>query len=149
MRIVRCKCTLGHSWKAKIFERAIEKAGCKVCEAEYQSVFPKLAVMFYAQQRKLRVLTDTSDVIGLPIKIYIPDEKLSIETGSQAQEIEELKSYLCKKRGIKLLKIPYKAGSGETDYAKKIMKAFRSIHIIIASDEREDTEFIRERFFEW
>ena len=42
------KCSLGHSWKAKIAERTIEKTGCKVCEKEYLSTFPKLAVMFYA-----------------------------------------------------------------------------------------------------
>lgn len=47
------------------------------------------------------------------------------------------------------MKIPYKIGSGEADYAKKIKRAFRSVHIFITSDECEDTEFIRERFFEW
>lgn len=124
MRSVWWKCPLGHSWKAKISERTIGKAGCKVCEAEYQSIFPKLVVMFYAQQKKLRVLTDTSDIIGLPIEIYIPDEKLAIETGRQTQEIEELRKYLCQKREIKLLNIPYKVGSGEADYAEKIKRAF-------------------------
>lgn len=149
MRSVWWKCPLGHSWKAKISERTIGKAGCKICEADYQSIFPKLVVMFYAQQKKLRVLTDTSDIIGLPIEIYIPDEKLAIETGRQTQEIEELRKYLCQKREIKLLNIPYKVGSGEADYAEKIKRAFRSVHIFITSDECEDTEFIRERFFEW
>lgn len=37
MQSVWWKCSLGHSWKAKISERTIEKAGCKVCEAEYIS----------------------------------------------------------------------------------------------------------------
>ena len=46
MKSVWWKCSLGHSWKAKISERAIEGKGCKVCEKDYLTVFPKLAVMY-------------------------------------------------------------------------------------------------------
>ncbi len=48
MRSVWWKCSLGHSWKAKVSERTIEEKGCKVCEKNYLTVFPKLAVMYYA-----------------------------------------------------------------------------------------------------
>lgn len=143
------KCSLGHSWKAKVSERTIEKLECKVCEAEYQSVFPKLLVMYYTQQKNLRILIDTSDVIGLPIEIYIPDEKLALETSNHRQEVEQLKRYLCQKRGIKFLKIPYKDGSGEADFAERIKRVFRSVHVFILSDEFEDVKFIRKSFFEW
>lgn len=41
MKSVWWKCSLGHSWKGKISERAVERVRCKVCEKEYQSVFPQ------------------------------------------------------------------------------------------------------------
>ena len=42
------KCSLGHSWKAKISDRTILKGKCTVCESQYRSVFPGLAVAYYA-----------------------------------------------------------------------------------------------------
>jgi len=143
------KCSLGHSWKAKIAERTIEKTGCKVCEREYLSVFPKLAVMFYAGQKQLRVRSDCAEVLGIPLEMYIPEEKVAIETFYAQEKIEMLKEHLCEKRSIKLLKIPYKVGDNEVEFAGKIKKALRSVHIFITSDERQDTEFIRQRFYEW
>lgn len=143
------KCFFGHSWKAKIVERTIEKIGCKVCEREYLSVFPKLAVMFYAGQKQLRVRSDYAEIIGIPLEMYIPEEKVAIETFSSQEKLEILKEHLCEKRSIKLLKIPYKVGDNEVEFAGKIKKALRSVHIFITSDERQDTEFIRKRFYEW
>lgn len=149
MKSVWWKCSLGHSWKAKIYERAIEEKGCPVCEREYLTAFPKLAVMFYAGMKKLSVQTDYDEVIGIPLEIYIPEEKVAIETCNGTEKIESLKGHLCKKRNIRLLKVPYKVGDDEIEFAGKIKKAFRSIHIFITSDEAKDAEFIRKRFFEW
>ena len=79
----------------------------------------------------------------------ISPEKVAIETRNGTEKIESLKEHLCKKRNIRLLKVPYKVGDDEAEFAGKIKKAFRSIHIFITSDETKDTEFIRKRFFEW
>ena len=149
MQSVWWKCSLGHSWKAKISERAIEGKGCKVCEKDYLTVFPKLAVMYYAAKKRIKVQTDTDKIIGIPLEIYLPEEKAAIETVSGTENVETLKAYLCRKREIKLIKIPYTLGNSEIDFAMKIKKAFRSLHIFITSNEDEDTAFIRQRFFEW
>lgn len=149
MQSVWWKCSLGHSWKAKISERAIEGKGCKVCEKDYLTVFPKLAVMYYAAKKRIKVQTDTDKIIGIPLEIYLPEEKAAIETVSRTENVETLKAYLCRKREIKLIKIPYTLGNSEIDFAMKIKKAFRSLHIFITSNEDEDTAFIRQRFFEW
>ncbi len=135
-----------HSWKAKVSERAIEGKGCKVCEKDYLTVFPKLAVMYYAAMKHIKVQTDIDKIIGIPLEMYLPEEKVAIETVSQTENVETLKAYLCRKREIKLIKIPYTLGSGEVDFAVKIKKAFRSLHIFITSNEDEDTAFIRQRF---
>lgn len=149
MQSVWWKCSLGHSWKAKISERAIEGKGCKVCEKDYLTVFPKLAVMYCAAKKRIKVQTDTDKIIGIPLEIYLPEEKAAIETVSRTENVETLKAYLCRKREIKLIKIPYTLGNSEIDFAMKIKKAFRSLHIFITSNEDEDTAFIRQRFFEW
>ena len=149
MQSVWWKCSLGHSWKAKISEKAIEGKGCKVCEKDYLTVFPKLAVMYYAAKKRIKVQTDTDKIIGIPLEIYFPEEKAAIETVSQTEKVETLKAYLCRKREIKLIKIPFTLESSEIDFAMKIKKAFRSLHIFITSNEDEDTVFIRQRFFEW
>ena len=91
----------------------------------------------------------TDKIIGIPLEIYLPEEKAAIETVSRTENVETLKAYLCRKREIKLIKIPYTLGNSEIDFAMKIKKAFRSLHIFITSNEDEDTVFIRQRFFEW
>ena len=48
MKEVWWKCPLGHSWKAKICDRTILAKQCTVCEDECRSVFPGLAVAYYA-----------------------------------------------------------------------------------------------------
>ena len=87
MQSVWWKCSLGHSWKAKISERAIEGKGCKVCEKDYLTVFPKLAVMYYAAKKRIKVQTDTDKIIGIPLEIYLPEEKAAIETVSRTDRV--------------------------------------------------------------
>lgn len=99
--------------------------------------------------KKLSVQTGCDEVIGVSLEIYIPEEKVAIETCNGTERIESLKEHLCKKRNIRLLKVPYKVGDNEVEFAGKIKKAFCSIHIFITSDETKDAEFIRKRFFEW
>ena len=149
MRSVWWKCPLGHSWKAKVSERAIEGKGCKVCEDEYLSVLPQLAVGYYASKKRLRVAVNSDEAIGIPLETYIPDERLAIESYNQSEEIENLKKYICEKQGIKLIKVPFKASNGEIEYLHKIRMVFQSVHIYIASDVAEDTVFIRKRFYDW
>ena len=149
MRKVWWKCGFGHSWRGKISERAIEGKGCRECEKEYQSVFPQLAVSYYAAKKGLKVLLNSDATIGIPIEIYIPEEKVAIESFAGTQEIDSLKEYLCRQRGIKFVKILYRANEGEIEYAINIKKLFRSIHIFISSDVDDDVAFIRKRFDEW
>lgn len=105
--------------------------------------------MFYAGQKQLKVLTNCAEVIGIPLEMYIPEEKVAVETFYSQEKIETLKEHLCKKREIKLLKIPYKTGDNEIAFAGEVKKALRKVHIFITSDTKKDTEFIRKRFYEW
>ncbi len=149
MKSVWWKCSLGHSWKAKIYERTVEEKSCLVCDREYRSVFPQLAVSYYAGKKGLRVRLNTDIEIGLPLETYIVNERLAIESGTLSEEKERLKAYICRKQDITLLKLPYKAKEEETEYIRKVKKAFQSVHIFIFSDEEEDAAVIRKRFKEW
>ena len=89
------KCSLGHSWKAKISDRTILKGKCTVCESQYRSVFPGLAVAYYANQKGLKVQLGSDKLLGIPLETYIPSEKLAIEFTSGSEQMEVLKSHLC------------------------------------------------------
>ena len=149
MRSVWWKCSNGHSWKAKICERTIDEKGCTVCESEYQSVFPQLAISFYAHMKGLQTMLNSDTVIGLPLETYIPEEKLAIESECSTDDIEIVKEHICKARGINLIKLPYKTRETETEYALKLKQTLRNVHIFISSDVDEDVAFIRNRFYEW
>lgn len=89
-----------------------------MCEKNYLTVFPKLAVMYYAAMKHIRVQTDTDKIIGIPLEMYLPEEKAAIETVSRTEKIEILKSHLCRKREIKLIKIPYTLNGNERNFER-------------------------------
>ena len=149
MRKVWWKCPFGHSWKGKISERAIDGKGCRECEKEYQGVFPQLAVGYYAAKKGLKVLFHSDTALGIPLEIYIPEEKVAVESFEGTKEMEGVKKYICKQKGIKLVKIIYRTNDNEIEFAYKIKRLFQSIHIFISSDVEQDVMTIREHFYKW
>ena len=141
------KCRHGHSWSMKINERTILKKGCRICEQEYLSLFPALAVSYYSDKKGLKAELGSDRLLGVPLETYIPSEKLAIESGSADENIEIMKAYMCKQRGIRLIKLPMKGT--ELDYANSLKKAFQSVHIFISSDTEEDVEIIKNTFERW
>lgn len=149
MCIAWWKCRYGHSWRDKISNRAVLGMRCRVCETEYLSVFPQLAVGYYASKKNLKTEINSDRVIGISLDTYIPEERIAIEFTYASADTEELKQYICKKHGITLIKVPFNKEDTETAYLRKIKKCFQEAHIYISSDEEKDAEFIRKRFAEW
>ena len=141
------KCRHGHSWSMKINERTILKKGCRICEQEYLSLFPALAVSYYSNKKGLKAELDSDRLLGVPLETYIPSEKLAIESGSADENIEIMKAYMCEQRGIRLIKLPMKGT--ELDYADSLKRAFQNVHIFISSDTEEDVEIIKNTFERW
>ena len=141
------KCRHGHSWSMKINERTILNKGCRICEQEYLSLFPALAVSYYSNKEGLKAELGSDRLLGVPLETYIPSEKLAIESESADENIEIMKAYMCKQRGIRLIKLPMKGT--ELDYANSLKKAFQSVHIFISSDTEEDVEIIKNTFERW
>ena len=71
----------------------------------------------------------------------------SLESGSADENIETMKAYMCKQRGIRLIKLPMKGT--ELDDANNLKKAFQNVHIFISSDTEEDVEIIKNTFERW
>ena len=141
------KCRHGHSWSMKINERTILNKGCRICEQEYLSLFPALAVSYYSNKKGLKAELDSDRLLGVPLETYIPSEKLAIESGSADENIEIMKAYMCEQRGIRLIKLPMKGT--ELDYADSLKRAFQNVHIFISSDTEEDVEIIKNTFERW
>ena len=112
------KCRHGHSWSMKINERTILNKGCRICEQEYLSLFPALAVSYYSNKKGLKAELGSDRLLGVPLETYIPSEKLAIESGSADENIEIMKAYMCEQRGIRLIKLPMKGT--ELDYANSL-----------------------------
>jgi len=102
------KCRHGHSWSMKINERTILNKGCRICEQEYLSLFPALAVSYYSNKKGLKAELGSDRLLGVPLETYIPSEKLAIESENADVNIEIMKAYMCKQRGIRLIKLPMK-----------------------------------------
>ena len=86
------------------------------------SLFPALAVSYYSNKKGLKAELGSDRLLGVPLETYIPSEKLAIESGSADENIEIMKAYMCKQRGIRLIKLPMKGT--ELDYANSLKKPF-------------------------
>ena len=143
------QCRYGHSWSMKINERTVLNKGCRICEQEYLSLFPALAISYYANLKRLKVELGSDRLFGIPLDVYIPLEQVAIQVNTDSEKIDILKEHLCKQRGIKLIKLPMKPNEAEPDYAQRIKAAFQSVHIFISSDTQGDVRIIRKTFENW
>ena len=101
----------------------------------------KAKTSYYSNRKGLKAELGSARLLGVLLETYIPSEKLAIESGSADENIEIMKAYMCKQRGIRLIKLPMKGS--ELDYANSLKKAFQSVHIFISSDTEEDVEICK------
>ncbi len=164
MKRVWWKGGCGHSWNMRISDRTLNGMGCSVCESEFFSVLPQLAVMYYAGRYGLKAKINDETAIGLHLDTYIPSAGIAIEaqsfSGSKKETDEySVKRLLCKAHGIELYTITdinaldekhfiYK-GSSRTDLLDAVLTAFRRSNIYISADPETDIEVIRNNFFRW
>ena len=141
----------GHSWKAKVFDRAIEHTGCIYCEKEFHWHLPRLLIMQYGSRYGLKVRLKDEETIGVPLDAYIPELKLAFmfpHKGTQAEKnIQMVIEHLCRKRGIQCEYIGVK--QSEEEICVAIKQGFYKAHTYIRSDNRKDIDAVRSRFAEW
>lgn len=151
LRSVWWRCSFGHSWKARIADRAIGGEHCRECTREFHKALPQLLVMLYARKEDLKILVNTDTQIGLTLETYLPQLRLAIEssipTTREERDAIEIKQFICKKNNIELIRIPYKQGLDETECADKIKAIFAKYNCLITSDSEQDIELLRSRFY--
>ena len=154
----------GHSWNMRISERTLDHKGCSVCEAEFISVLPQLAALYYAGRNGFKAKLNDEALIGLPLDVLIPSAGIAIETrdiSDSRKKTEEcsIRRLLCKKHGIELYTIADKdlpddpyiifRGSSLTDLLEAVLTAFRRSNIYISAEPEKDIELIRKNYFRW
>ena len=149
MKFVWWKCEHGHSWKARISDRTLERKGCHYCEKEFQSIFPQLLVLLYANRKGLKVKIDDEELIGIPLSTFIPELNLVIDVIANCKKEKQeqvVKEHICKSYNIKYVGI-----SNNQDLNKiiaSVKEAFRNVHIFITTSDDKDVEFLRAWFNE-
>lgn len=145
-RSVWWRCNCGHSWKGKIRQRVFENETCRICEHEFQSILLQLSIKYYAEQYGLTTQFYSDRIIGIPLDVYIPEEKLAISVHKETVAMRRVKEHLCRQRGIRYIKIRYRDRRLAAERMHDIMKVFRAVHIYISSDADNDLAYIRNRF---
>ena len=100
----------GHMWRAKVFDRTMGM-GCPYCSPDWKRVLKLKSIVYYINRSGYTVSMGNSDIIGIPIEIYIPEKRTAIEIAGKRfdsgaeMERENTKNWLCIKAGIKLFRV--------------------------------------------
>lgn len=137
------KCEHGHSWKAKVSERTIDKIPCRKCEAEFISALPQFLVLLYTGQRGLRVSFHSDELTGIPVEMYIPELRLAIEKTAETNE-QKIKRHICLANGIDY-EVYGNANNGE-EVVKWIREIFQKKHFYIKSRVKDDIDVCRGKY---
>ena len=137
------KCKNGHSWKESIVDRVYLNRKCNQCEQEYRMSFPYLIIGYYMHKAGLKTISNSDEIIGIPLDIYVPEERVAINVDIQTDDTEIIKQHICNKNSIKLVTLVFKESESEETYALRVLQLLRSIHIFIKANVDDDLRMIR------
>ena len=141
------KGSCGHRWKDKVFNRAVEGAGCIYCENAFRQALPLLLVMSYARQNKLTVSVQDESAIGVQLDAFIPELKLAFvfpyKGTNREQGVLHVTRHLCSKRGILCEVIPEQE---PMELCGTIKRGFGNAHLYIHTDSEADIQTLHNRF---
>ena len=128
------RCPVGHSYRADPLHRTNKDkpTGCSVCFAGRQTSFAEQAVYYYVKklypdaESRSRSIFDNS----MELDIYIPSIRIGIEYDGEAwhgknnrkAERENRKYQICKKKGIKLIRLREKKFGNEFECADFVIQ---------------------------
>jgi len=113
---------------------------------DFEYLLPQLAVIYYAGQRGMKVITDSEDPVGIPVTARILDLNLVIDVTNHPKEIR-VKELVCVINGIKYVNLPERLP--ETEVITRIRKIFLESRIYFNSNPIEDLERIRDSYTQW
>lgn len=141
------KGSCGHTYKAKISDRAIHHVPCPVCESELYVALPTLLVMLYAKRCDTPLRLNSSKLIGIPLEMYLPEQKVVIE--QEAPTLFQFKEQLVKKqllakRGIRFLTMV--RHEMPLDMASEAQRTLSKCDLFIRSDIHDDVRFVAQQY---
>ncbi len=100
----------GHEWRAKLYSRTKQKSDCPRCKIRSKTSFPEQAIFYYMKKYFSDAISgDRKKLNGRELDIYIPSKKVGIEYDGklwhQDKQKDLEKEKMCKKQGIRLIKI--------------------------------------------
>ncbi len=142
------KSSCGHSWKAKVYDRAVHHIPCTVCEEEFYAALPELLTILYAGRNGMKVELGTDKAISIPLDIYIPELRLAMEYEPKTEvrrREQQVKQHICESHGILYGYI--RQGRTPQESAQIIRAAFKARHIHVSSDIAEDIRLAKSKYF--
>lgn len=113
--LVWWKGSCGHSYRAVIRDM-YRGMPCPICERRKERNIPEKALIYYLKRMKIRYETNHQEITGLPLEIFLPDDRAAVECWEESQETdyayarERCKNIACIQAGIKMIRIlPRKA----------------------------------------
>ena len=113
---------------------------------DFEYLLPQLATIYYAGKHGLKVITESDDLVGVPITAYVPDIGLAIDVCC-GKKLVAIKEYICSTKGITYVNIPGKIP--ETDVLNTVRQALLNAHIYTITSIIEDLEILRKSFAQW
>ncbi len=121
-------CPEGHPYQASLLHRS-SGTNCPICNSGRQTSFAEQAVYYYVKKVFPDAISRYKDIFtnSMELDIYIPSIKLAIEYDGQAwhkaEKLErEIKKYeICRKNGIKLLRLKEKPSENDRYTADDIL----------------------------
>lgn len=147
----------GNEYQATPASRNLRHTGCPKCAKDFQTSFPKYAIMYYLQ-KYIKNIKHSYKKFGFELDIYLPDLNIAIEYDGKPWHQDKIdkdieKNKKCKELGIKLYRLRAELDS-LNDYSvdilctKKSESLNKSIEILLKEilnvDEKINTE--KDRF---
>ena len=141
------KCSEGHLWKAKVYDRAIRKIPCTVCESMFRSNLPVLLVALYSKRFNLKLLTNSDALTGLQTAMIIPSIRLLIDFAAEGTVLEQehtVKRHICTSQNYQYIELP---SSFDADQIISMIRMiFNKNGINITSDTQADMLCVKQEF---
>ncbi len=140
---VNWKCSNGHSYAMRIYDRTVNGKGCVICDTTFRASFSELLILLWVKRNGIEYELGTD--MG---ELYLPEFNMAFEAEGvslEKQKSQHKKKVDLKKRGITLTIFP-RAEDLETD-AAKVKSLLKRHGISIKARIKNDIEELKQDFY--
>lgn len=140
---VNWKCSNGHSYAMKIYDRTVCGKGCIICETRFKASFSEMLILLWAKRDGVRYEFGTDKG-----ELFLPESSLAFEAEGvsiEKKKAQRKRKSVLKKQGITLTVLP-RSENLEQD-AIKVKNLLRRHGVSIKADIKADIEALKKDFF--